>query len=115
MIHREVWKYPISFGDITPLEMPLGAKFVAARIESEPHTAEPRVNLWFEVEPDRMEKTTRAFQLYGTGHRVHDRDLWVATVFGPAHFVWHIYEVPHNIDRSSPTAVAAEAVAGSVD
>jgi hypothetical protein len=52
------------------------------------------VQVWAETVTDDVAETTRALQVYGTGHPVPDKAWFVGTaVAAGGRLVWHLYDV----------------------
>jgi hypothetical protein len=84
---KTIWKYPIYFGaQTTELDMPMGAKVIAAAMQDNVPT------VWAWVDPERP-VVRRRIAIVGTGLGApeYDEAEHVATVLdGP--FVWHVFD-----------------------
>jgi hypothetical protein len=81
---RTIYKYPLVVG-YNGISLPLGAEVV--------HIAEQygQLQMWVEHDLNRP-LTQRQFNVYGTGHWIHnDNEQHLATVIVDD-FVWHVYE-----------------------
>lgn len=82
----EVWKFEIPI-DGFKVEIPQGAVPLSVGIQGN------AIMVWATVDPSAP-KVTRAFPIYGTGHKIppEDRDLpFIGTVFiGP--YVFHVFD-----------------------
>lgn len=88
---RKIWKYRIqeafsesARGHIS-LAMPCNAIVVKADMQ------DGIACLWAEVLEGNPEEA-RHFRIYGTGHQINPRDVYVCT-FQMGFYVWHVYEV----------------------
>ncbi len=87
---KVIYKYEITAMDpIKSFGWPEGTKVV--HVDSQ---AEGTMQLWVEI-PDQHPAETileeRTFVVYGTGHHIVDKDIYVGTVLDDP-FVWHLYE-----------------------
>jgi len=89
--HTRIYKYDVEICDTFTLELPLGAKLLAAG-EQVPG----RLVLWAQVAPGVETTEVRTFGVYGTGHSI-ESDLWnhLFTVQASFGLVWHIGEYVH--------------------
>jgi hypothetical protein len=88
---RSVWKFPLSIGDITTINV--ATQTLPCLVGLDPASGGPAI--WLEVEPDG-EPRERRFVIYGTGHPIegdggYPYDLHIGSLIQNA-FVWHIYE-----------------------
>ena len=79
-----VWKFNLSPGDESEIEMPVGAKVLMAGEQNGVWC------LWASVDPDAM-KERRLFRITGTGHPIPDGVKHIASFQQPP-FVWHVWE-----------------------
>lgn len=86
---RTIFKYPVEVAYFFQLELPLGAKFVHIA----PGTKySEKISLWFEVDTEEQDRTTRTFHIVGTGNPIPaaaTQHIGSVIMFP---FVWHIYE-----------------------
>lgn len=82
---RRVYKYHIGIHPNTTLELPLGAKFLKADVQSH------EFFLWFEVNLNPITES-RTFSVHGTGQDINSpHENWLGT-FADGPYVWHVYE-----------------------
>lgn len=91
MSDRTIWKFPITVGGITPINIPVGAQVRLAALD--PASGAPAI--WIELDPEAP-MINRRFVIYGTGHEIEGdggspSDLHVGSLID-GDFVWHIYE-----------------------
>jgi hypothetical protein len=81
----EIWKFPVSLGGVSVVEMPKDAKILSFQAQG------PELCLWALVSPDSVMEQ-RAFKIYGTGHSItgNPGTFIGTTQQGP--FVWHLFE-----------------------
>lgn len=60
-----IYKYPVSKGGVTELEMPKGATFLDVQVQR------GEIVLWFAVDPERR-TTRRLVMVYNTGAHLND-------------------------------------------
>ena len=86
---RSVFKYPITFAEITPIELPVGAKPLYFNVQE---YNKPFV--WVEIDTIQKIAQTWNFYMRGTGHEVPEGAGYLGSCLdGP--FVWHLwYESP---------------------
>lgn len=92
----KIWKFAIPIQREIELRLPSGARILTVQLKDN------EVTLWALVNPD-AEKETRHFEIYGTGHEVHDAGNlhYVGTAQQPIDLdigvgdvlVWHLFEV----------------------
>lgn len=84
---RRIYKYEIPIKDSFALELPQGARILHI------NTQRDAPCLWAEID-DTAPKTTRWFEVYGTGHLMHDNpNAYIGTFFvHDGQFVFHVYE-----------------------
>lgn len=89
---QTIWKYVFPLDTNQTVELPTGAKVIhVAGIRDE-------VTAWFLLDPiafllDPTAKLEqRKFSVYGTGHKISDRAVYVGTAICDP-FVWHLFEI----------------------
>lgn len=79
----KIYKYSLNTVDKQLVKMPVGAKILTVRIQSN------KICMWAEV--NRLEIGERLIFCYGTGFDIHGFAEYIATVqLGP--LVWHFYD-----------------------
>lgn len=82
---KTVWKYVIT--QISSIQMPKGAKVLTVREQAN------EICLWALVDP-LIERETRHFYVFGTGHKIPDENLSYlgSAVLDHGAFVFHVFE-----------------------
>ena len=81
-----IWKFTLSAGARTILEMPIGAQVLDIQFQGQ------SLQLWALVDPD-AKRERREFLIYGTGHPIAGyAGTYIATVQMPP-FVWHVFDL----------------------
>ena len=85
---KTIYKYQLRvIDDIQEVTMPENSKIIYAANQA------GFLTFWAEVQEDKIGAgVTRLFLVHGTGHPIHDNEVYVGSVIQPP-FVWHIYEV----------------------
>ena len=89
---KAIWKYALTVTDNPTVKMPLDARVLTVRANSDRPHAYYKIDLWALVDPE-VQTAIRHFRIVGTGHPGPDLDMvdYIGTVFdGP--FVWHVFE-----------------------
>lgn len=86
MIKKVIFKYPLPDSQVFSMDLPLGAKIIALKVQGD------RPVLWAMVHPEE-EKETRGFLIVGTGE-IFDSTMkkYIGTWIDHP-FVWHLFEV----------------------
>lgn len=88
---RAVWKYEVkATASSTAIEMPAGARIV--HVEHQNPDDRGTVTFWAEVDLE-AKLESRVFQIYGTGHEIGDRCIYLGTDCVTPTLVWHLYEL----------------------
>lgn len=89
---KAIWKFPIAVpgGVVT---MPYGAQILTAQVQGN------TIMLWAVVDPAEAVRSTRRFEIVGTGWSFKESDKrYIATVQQNG-FVWHVFEVVGALGR----------------
>ena len=85
MSARQVWKYPVPFGDV-PIRLMVPKDGIIVHFDVQ------RVDtVWVEVNPESPERLC-VLQWFGTGHPLPEGASHVGTVIR-GNFVWHLYKL----------------------
>lgn len=89
-----VWKFPLTFGDVTEHRMPAGARVLATAVQG------GLITLWVAVNPDGSHEVRR-FGVYATGEPLPSgAKVHVGTVlFDGGTYVFHVFELGSPIRR----------------
>lgn len=85
---KTIWKYPLSVGDLTDVEMPHDSKILCVQKQF------TRPCIWVELNPE-ADVVKRSFRIFGTGHLIpDDEQLQYIGTFQVAdgNLVFHLYE-----------------------
>ncbi len=86
---RRIYRYTVPVND-KPHVVPLSHSPVA--VAAAGHLLDPVVEFWCE-HTDGEPQISRAFQVFGTGHRLPALARWIGTCRTAEGLVWHLYEV----------------------
>ncbi len=87
---KVIYKYEITALDpVKTFQWPEGSKVVHVGSQ-EPATMQIWVEINDQLGPSE-DPEERTFEVYGTGHHIHDSEVYVGTVLDDP-FVWHLYE-----------------------
>jgi hypothetical protein len=86
---RTIFKYPVELAHAFQLELPRGAKFI--NLGQDTRYSE-KISLWFEVDTEEQDRTTRTFYIVGTGQPIPAAATQHIGSVIMLPFVWHIYE-----------------------
>lgn len=84
---KTVWKFPLIFGDISLIEVPLGAEPLSVGRDPQGN-----LSLWALVDPHEHRRTQIRLRIAGTGHPVYSAEPKFLGTIHDGDFVWHVFQ-----------------------